>query len=113
MVDSSRDDILINVRDVCWMWSMGATLVVDWSRPFLTVEDVPSSTYGHIATDGPFYFRTLVCCQIFTNCIDSGMADSLGSSLSIRYGVCGGLMSLELTVTDGITMVGLDDRILL
>jgi hypothetical protein len=45
---------------------------------------------------------------------DSGMVDSSAASLSIRDDVCGGLISLELTaVTDGVTMVGLDDRTLL
>jgi len=41
------------------------------------------------------------------------MVDSSGDSLLILCDVCGGLMSLELTIVDGITMVGLDDRILL
>jgi hypothetical protein len=38
---------------------------------------------------------------------------SSGALLSIRHGVCGGLMGLELTVAVGITMVGLVHRILL
>jgi hypothetical protein len=47
--------------------------------------------------------------------MDRCMADQCGDSISIRPGVCGGLMSLELTVTDGIIMVGLglaDDQTL-
>ena len=43
--------------------------------PTRLVEDVPSSTYGHIATDGHFYFRTLYCCQVVYDRIDSGMID--------------------------------------
>ncbi len=81
--------------------------------PTRPVEDVLSSTYGHIATDGPFYFRTLYCCQVVYDRIDSSMVDSSGDSLSILDDVCGGLMSLKLTIVDRITMVGLDDRILL
>jgi hypothetical protein len=38
---------------------------------------------------------------------------SSGALLSIRHGVCGGLMGLELTVAVGTTMVGLVHRILL
>jgi hypothetical protein len=42
------------------MWSLGAALLVDWPWPFLTptraVDDAPSPTCHHIATDGPFTF---------------------------------------------------------
>jgi hypothetical protein len=41
------------------------------------------------------------------------MADQHGDCLSIRHGVCGGLMSMELTSTDRITMVGFDDGVLM
>jgi hypothetical protein len=60
------------------------------------VDDAPSAACRHTASNGSFCFQTLVCCQILTNCMDSSMAGSSGSSLSIRHGVCGGLISLEL-----------------
>jgi hypothetical protein len=77
--------------------------------PTRPVKHVPRSTHRHMATNGPFCFRTLICCQFVYDRIDRCMADQHGDSISIRHGVCGDLMSLELTVTDGITMVGLDD----
>ena len=82
------------------MWSLGDVSVVDWPWPFFDA-------------DGPFYFWTLYCCQVVYDCIDSGMIDESDHLLSIRDGVYGGLMSMELTIVDGITMAGLDDRILL
>jgi hypothetical protein len=59
-------------------------------------------------TFGPWF----ACCQILTNCPDSGMLDSSGASLLIRYGLRGGLKSLELTIMVRTTMVGLVDQIL-
>ena len=43
--------------------------------PTRPVEDVLSSTYSHIATNGPFYFRTLYCCQVVYDRIHNGMVD--------------------------------------
>jgi hypothetical protein len=73
MAESSRDETLIDMRDVCWTWSLGGALVVDWAvfdatkRP---VEDVPSSTCHCIITNGRFCFRILVCCQVGCDCPD-------------------------------------------
>ena len=76
-------------------------------------DDAPSSASGHIATDRPFCFRSLVCDQVVCDRVRGSMAGSSGDSLLIRHCECGGLMGLELTVAFGATMVGLDDRILL
>ena len=93
----------------------GRILVVHWSWPFLmptkACEDSPSSAY-HITPDGPNHFRTLVCCQVGydhrdrTSMVDSSLVVA-SLSRSGRNGVCGGLMSLVLTIVIGTTMSAL------
>ncbi len=35
---NDRADSLIDVRDFCWMWSLGDALVVDWPWPFFDAD---------------------------------------------------------------------------
>ncbi len=67
----------------------------------------------HNATDVPFCFRTLVRHQVVYDRTDRRVVRQCGDSISIRCGVRGGMMSLELTITDRITMVGFDDGVLM
>jgi hypothetical protein len=92
----------------CWSIGHGRFLT-----PTRAVDDVPSPTCHHIATDGPFAFGPWFVIKLSAIAWTAAWWINLEITFRSVMVSVGGLMSMELTGTDGITMVGFDDGVLM